>query len=213
MRRNTTRGQDGLLQSCHAGAQINISRQGDEAIEQQMMAAQREAGHGDASWAAMLDAGRAAGQDRTGTGRGREEMGRSFASSWAIVTLFFARWVQQADGRGARRVCDSSDDDGARRQSGNTSGDRLLSCDERVSASLGAARQSAMVGSSATRVNCGGDALFSVSCSRAKLRAGVAQRSVVRCGAVRDAARHGAGRTKRRKRSSSWGTLCRMWAR
>lgn len=63
-------------------------------------------------------------------------------------------------------MCDSSDDDGTRRQSGNTSGDRLLSGDVRVSASLDAARQSAMVGSSATRLNRGGDSVFSVSCSR-----------------------------------------------
>lgn len=96
---------------------------------------------------------------------------------WAIVTLFFALCTlhvgcsKQIDGRGARRVCDSSDDDGARRQSGNTSGDRLLSGDERVSASLGAARQSAMVGSGATRLFCGGDALFSVSCSRKRSEA------------------------------------------
>lgn len=76
---------------------------------------------------------------------------------WAIVTLFFALWVQRADGRGARRVCDSNDDDGTRRQSGNTSGDRLLSGEVRVSASLDAERQSAMVGSSATQLNGGGD--------------------------------------------------------
>jgi hypothetical protein len=74
-----------------------------------------------------------------------------------LVTLFFSLSVQQADGRGARRVCDSSDDDHTERQSGNTSSDRLLSGDVRVSASLSAERQSAMVGSSATRLNCGGD--------------------------------------------------------
>lgn len=56
-----------------------------------------------------------------------------------LVTLYSVECsaVQQADGRGARRVCDSNDDDRTRRQSGNTSGDRLLSAAcVRVSASL-----------------------------------------------------------------------------
>lgn len=74
-----------LLQSCHAGAQINISRQGDEAIDEQLvMAAQGGAGHGDASWVAMLDLERATGPDRTWRGNGKE-MGRSFASSCGLL--------------------------------------------------------------------------------------------------------------------------------
>lgn len=60
-----------LLQSCHAGAQINISRQGDEAMDEQLaMAAQRGTAH-DASWDAILDLERATGLD----GRQRKEMG------------------------------------------------------------------------------------------------------------------------------------------
>ncbi|KAK1246913.1 hypothetical protein MKX08_000715 [Trichoderma sp. CBMAI-0020] len=146
-----------LLQSCQAAAQIiSISRQGDEATE---AAARERPG-------TQTHRGRCWIRGGPGWTGERKEMGQSDAASWAIVTLFFARWVQQADGLGARRVCDGSDDDGARRQSGNTSGDGLLAGDERVSASLGAARQSAMVGSSATRLFCGGDALFSGSCSR-----------------------------------------------
>lgn len=96
-------------------------------------------------------------------------------------------------------MCDCNGDDGTRRQSGNTSGDRLLSGDVRVSASLDAERQSAMVGSSATRLDRGGDFFFFLFLFRessAKLRAGVAQ-----CSAVCSKARRSQNKEAQRSRA------------